>query len=61
MWAWTLWKATVKIPKDKANFQVLCKATDRAYNTQPETPGALWNVRGLLNNSWHRVTLNVVD
>uniref|UniRef100_A0AC34GTI0 Sulfite oxidase n=1 Tax=Panagrolaimus sp. ES5 TaxID=591445 RepID=A0AC34GTI0_9BILA len=61
MWAWTLWKATVKIPKDGNKFEVLCKATDRAYNTQPETPGALWNVRGLLNNSWHRVTLNIVD
>jgi sulfite oxidase len=64
MWAWTLWKTAVKIPKNGNTFEaqypsILCKAN--ICNTQPETPGALWNVRGLLNNSWHRVTLNIVD
>jgi sulfite oxidase len=40
-------------------LELICKATDEAYNTQPESPAAIWNVRGLVNNSWHRVTVNV--
>uniref|UniRef100_A0A7E4VDB3 Sulfite oxidase n=1 Tax=Panagrellus redivivus TaxID=6233 RepID=A0A7E4VDB3_PANRE len=61
MWGWTLWRATVPIPEGKESFQVVCKATDRAYNTQPETPGALWNVRGLLNTAWHRINIQVIE
>ncbi|KAI1723667.1 oxidoreductase molybdopterin binding domain-containing protein [Ditylenchus destructor] len=57
MWAWTLWRAEVKIPKEGDKFMLVCKATDRAYNTQPETATGLWNVRGLLHNAWHRVPI----
>lgn len=59
MWAWTLWKAELKIPKDKEKFEILCKATDRAYNTQPETAAGLWNIRGLLHNAWHRIPVEL--
>ena len=31
------------------------KAVDEGYNSQPETPDSIWNVRGILNNSWHRI------
>ncbi|KAL3117145.1 hypothetical protein niasHT_007548 [Heterodera trifolii] len=60
MWAWTLW--TVELPISEATIrngrmELVCKATDRSYNTQPETGIALWNVRGLLHNAWHRVTV----
>lgn len=62
MWAWTLWEASLKIPEDvKDEIILVCKATDRAYNTQPETPSGIWNVRGLINNAWHRVNVKVVD
>lgn len=64
MWAWTLWNAEVKIPENiKAGekFEILCKATDRSYNCQPETAAGLWNVRGLLHNAWHRVPIEIVD
>ena len=37
----------------------MCKATDTSYNVQPESPEPNWNVRGLLNNSWHRVTVRL--
>ena len=59
MWAWTLWRAVVKIPKESEKVILVCKATDRAYNTQPETATGLWNVRGLLHNAWHRVPINI--
>ncbi|GBF97565.1 hypothetical protein Rsub_10166 [Raphidocelis subcapitata] len=65
-WAKTLFRATVRIPAEiqregKGRFEILCKATDESYNTQPESAAAIWNVRGLANNSWHRVPVTVTD
>jgi sulfite oxidase len=37
--------------------QLICKATDSSYNDQPESAAAIWNLRGVLMHSWHRVTL----
>lgn len=34
---------------------VVVKATDNSYNTQPETHSSIFNVRGNLANAWHRV------
>ncbi|KAK0405199.1 hypothetical protein QR680_017849 [Steinernema hermaphroditum] len=59
MWAWTLWRASIKIPEELQELDLVCKATDRAYNTQPETASGIWNVRGLLHNAWHRVKVKV--
>ncbi|TKR58740.1 hypothetical protein L596_030149 [Steinernema carpocapsae] len=61
MWAWTLWKASIKIPENLKTLDLVCKATDRAYNTQPETASGIWNVRGLLHNAWHRVPVEVKE
>ena len=61
-WAWTLWKATIpltaelkKLGKKNGKIQLVCKAVDGSYNQQPENAHTLWNLRGILNNSWHRV------
>lgn len=51
---WTLWNATVRLPVE-GNVEFVCKAIDSAYNTQPDSAAAIWNLRGLLNNAWHRV------
>jgi sulfite oxidase len=62
MWAWTFWSAEVQIPRTVEvgeSLELLCKATDRAYNTQPETAKGLWNIRGLLHNAWHRVNVTL--
>lgn len=61
MWAWTLFRTSLKIPQDVKEMNLICKATDRSYNTQPETPLGIWNIRGLNNNSWHRIKVNIVD
>ncbi|CAI4229261.1 unnamed protein product [Auanema sp. JU1783] len=61
MWAWTLFKASVKIPQDGSKMMLVAKATDRSYNTQPETPVGIWNVRGLLHNAWPRIEVTVTD
>ncbi|KHN95477.1 Oxidoreductase, molybdopterin-binding domain protein [Metarhizium album ARSEF 1941] len=49
--------ANAKIPDSgqKRCTTVLVKATDDAYNTQPESHAATWNFRGNLATAWHRV------
>lgn len=58
-WAWTLWEIEVNIPKDLDNIKIVCVATDSNENTQPESAKSLWNLRGLLNNSWHSVNVTL--
>jgi sulfite oxidase len=66
-WGWTLWEARVPVDKlpiavgdDKnATLEVICKAVDSSYNTQPDTIAPIWNVRGVLNNAWHRIHINI--
>ena len=65
-WAWTLWSAEVPIPAASErgpdnSFELVCKAVDVAYNQQPERTDSVWNLRGILNNAWHRVQAVVVE
>jgi len=63
-WAWTIWEATVPLPatsRPGQSVELAVKATDTSHNTQPETDVGIWNVRGLLENRWHRVRVNVVS
>jgi len=57
---WTLWSATLPLPKggNDVKAEIVCKAIDSAYNTQPDSAEAIWNLRGLLNNAWHRVQVS---
>ena len=53
---WTLWTVRIPLPQKQTDqVQLVCKAIDSAYNTQPDSRESIWNLRGLLNNSWHRV------
>ncbi|CAO4387016.1 unnamed protein product [Caenorhabditis nigoni] len=61
MYAWTLFRTEVKIPPGVKEFNIIAKAVDRSYNTQPETASGIWNVRGLIHNAWHRVPIIVKD
>ncbi|KAK0385126.1 hypothetical protein NLU13_7604 [Sarocladium strictum] len=36
---------------------LIVKATDEAYNSQPESHAATWNIRGNLTTAWHRVKI----
>lgn len=54
-WSWTLWELDVQVPKDKSEIELVCVATDSNGNTQPESVKSIWNARGLMNNSWHKV------
>lgn len=60
-YSWTLWKADIPVAslKQGSNFQVVCKAIDSSYNNQPENVEPIWNLRGVLTNSWHRINLKL--
>jgi len=62
-WAWTFWEAELPIPDEMKNKEitVLCRATDSAYSTQPESAAPIWNLRGLNCNCWHRVKVQHKD
>ena len=59
-YAWSLWEATVPIPEGtKGKVELVCKAVDISYNVQPDSVDGIWNLRGVLNNAWHRVNVHV--
>ncbi len=55
VWSWVLWEVDVPLPDERpSKLEILCKAVDSSHNVQPESIASIWNVRGFLNNSWHR-------
>ncbi|CAF1105414.1 unnamed protein product [Adineta ricciae] len=59
-WAWTLWSTHIPL-KDLPSepFDIVCRAMDIHSNSQPDSPLGIWNVRGVMNNSWHKITLKI--
>ncbi|KAE9590232.1 hypothetical protein Lal_00027946 [Lupinus albus] len=51
-WAWVLFEVTADILH---STEIIAKAVDSAANVQPEKVEDIWNLRGILNTSWHRV------
>jgi sulfite oxidase len=52
-WTWRRWEARVNLPAGAG--EIVCRAWDSAAQTQPERPEQVWNFKGYMNNSWHRV------
>ena len=63
-YAWTLWEATVPLTEGAgepgSRVQLAVRAVDAQYNSQPDNVAPLWNIRGVLNNAWHRIEIHVV-
>ncbi len=61
-WAWTFWDCDFPITNELVGkkIEVICKATDAAYNVQPDTVKGIWNLRGINNNAWHRIHVDIV-
>ncbi|WJX81191.1 sulfite oxidase [Trifolium repens] len=57
-WAWVLFEVTVDIQQ---STEIIAKAVDIAGNVQPEKVEDIWNLRGILNTSWHRIQVQVTD
>ncbi|XP_057556718.1 sulfite oxidase, mitochondrial isoform X2 [Hippopotamus amphibius kiboko] len=58
-WAWRLWQLQAPVPAGKKELNIVCKAVDDSYNVQPDTVAPIWNLRGVLNNAWHRIHVHV--
>lgn len=57
-WDWTLWHIELPLPQE-GQIEICCRAVDSSYNTQPDTTAPIWNMRGIINNAWHRVNVSV--
>lgn len=55
-WAWVFFEAEANIPH---SAEIVAKAVDISANVQPESVDSIWNLRGILNTSWHRVQVRV--
>ncbi|KAJ8943701.1 hypothetical protein NQ314_009674, partial [Rhamnusium bicolor] len=58
-WSWTLWSINIPVGKNLENVEIWAKAVDNCYNTQPESFQNIYNFRGVLNNAYHRVKVNL--
>lgn len=56
-WGWTFWRAAMDLPVGRREIAV--RAWDSAGQTQPPTAAELWNFKGYLCASWHRVPVLV--
>jgi nitrate reductase (NAD(P)H) len=50
---WVMCKWSVNIPLWKLGSEIVVRAWNDSFNTQPEK--ATWNLLGMMNNSWYRV------
>mmetsp|Transcript_16638 Transcript_16638/g.35998 ORF Transcript_16638/g.35998 Transcript_16638/m.35998 type:complete len:572 (-) Transcript_16638:113-1828(-) len=63
-WAWTLWEGTLPLPKGVkagSKLEIVSRAVDSHYNAQPDSVAGVWNLRGVVNNAWHRVKVDIVE
>ncbi|BBN05815.1 sulfite oxidase [Marchantia polymorpha subsp. ruderalis] len=51
-WAWVLWEYSTTMTPPTT---IIAKAVDSSANVQPQKVEDIWNLRGVLNNSWHEV------
>ncbi|XP_010550199.1 PREDICTED: sulfite oxidase [Tarenaya hassleriana] len=55
-WAWVFFEASLDVSR---TTEIAAKAVDSGANVQPECVESIWNLRGILNTSWHRVLLRL--
>jgi hydroxyacylglutathione hydrolase len=55
--SWCLWEADLEVGRGPC--ELVARAWDSAANTQPEDPADIWNLKGYMNNAWHRVRFTV--
>jgi sulfite oxidase len=55
--AWRLWEAELELGPGPHELAV--RAWDSAASTQPENAEGIWNLKGYINNAWHRVRFTV--
>ncbi|HWL80837.1 MAG TPA: molybdopterin-dependent oxidoreductase [Roseomonas sp.] len=56
-WSWTFWQARLDLAAGE--HELVVRAWDSAGQTQPATPEEVWNAKGYLCASWHRIRVRV--
>jgi sulfite oxidase len=56
---WRLWETELEL--GPGPHEVAVRAWDSAASTQPERADGIWNMKGYINNSWHRVRFPVAS
>jgi len=51
--SWRLWAADLEV--EPGPGELVVRAWDSAATTQPEDAAKIWNLKGYVNNAWHRV------
>ncbi len=51
--SWRLWETDLEV--EPGPGELVVRAWDSAATTQPEDAAKIWNLKGYLNNAWHRV------
>ena len=59
-YGWTLWEYKLPEVENRTNYQLCVRAFDTVLNTQPFEIENIWNFRGFMNNSVHRVNVIAV-
>jgi sulfite oxidase len=57
-WSWTFWQIAIELPKGEHELSV--RAWDSAGQTQPASVDDVWNFKGYLCSSWHRIRVAAV-
>jgi len=67
-WSWKQWTQNIPIPADlkeklanneSVQLEIVCRAIDGDFNSQPETMEEVWNVLGICVNHWSRVKVSL--
>ena len=65
-YGWRLWSfnASPEMLKKSlrgksSELELVVKATDSSHNVMPKDAQDVWNIRGIMNNSWHRIKIKV--
>nr|CAH7716926.1 unnamed protein product [Callosobruchus chinensis] len=58
-WAWTLWSVNIPVDQKSKRANILVKAVDSCYNTQPEKFEHIWNIRGVLGHAYHKIKVEL--
>jgi len=56
-WTWAFWLAELELKP--GDYTLSVRATDSSGATQPSDVRETWNVKGYVNNAWHRVPVRV--
>jgi sulfite oxidase len=55
-WGWCFWDARLNI--GPGSHEVSVRAWDSAGETQPKEAADVWNFKGYMNSSWHRIQVH---